>query len=63
MNENEQEEIRGENEGKCCDMKVLTLALHFYTNMVASGTDYAMKLLRETSILHIFQFILANNIG
>ena len=44
-------------------MKVLTLVIHFYTNLVASGAPYAQKILRETSILHIFQYILTNNIG
>ena len=44
-------------------MKVLSLVLHFYTNMVASGPEYASKLLHETSIQHIFQYILQNDIA
>ena len=43
-------------------MKVLTLVLHFYTNLAASSAAFTFKMLRETSIVHIFQYILQNNI-
>ena len=29
------------NQPGCCDMKVLSLVIHFYGNMVASGPEYS----------------------
>ena len=52
----EEEAVRGSN--KKFDMKVLTMVLDFYTNMIVSGTEYTEKMLRETSIVHLLQFIL-----
>ena len=39
-------------------MKVLMFVLDFYLNMIASGNEYMDKMLRETSIVHLLQFIL-----
>ena len=35
------------------DMKVVFMAVHFYANFAASGAEYAHKLLRDTSIVHL----------
>ena len=45
------------------DMKVLSLALHFYTNIAASGHGFTLKILRETRTPNLLQFILKNNIA
>lgn len=43
-----------------CDLKVLTLALHFYQNIGASGPEYLQKLLSESSMLQIVEFFTSN---
>lgn len=44
-------------------MKVVSLALGFFNNIVASGHQFVEKILSETCIMHLFQFMLANNIA
>ena len=45
------QEALSEPEGP--DMKVVFMALHFYANFAASGPEYAHKLLRDTSVVHL----------
>ena len=39
-------------------MKVLTMVLDFYQNIIASGSEYVEKMLRESSIVYLLQFVL-----
>ena len=53
-----QEDEAGRGSNKKFDMKVLTMVLDFYTNIIVSGNEYTEKMLRETSIVHLLQFVL-----
>ena len=39
------------------DMKSLTLVLHFYANLVVTGPEFAQKVLRETNLLCLFEYM------
>ena len=39
-------------------MKILVLVLQFYSNMVATGAEYANKILQETSLLFFLQHLI-----
>lgn len=42
------------------DLKLLLCILHFFNNIIASGREYVLKVVRETSLLYAIQHILAN---
>ncbi len=44
------------------DMKVLHLVAHLYANLVVTAPEFAHKVLKETSILHMFHCILSNDL-
>ena len=45
------------------DMKVLSLVLHLYANIAASGHEYLSKLISETSVQAILGNILSSNLA
>ena len=45
------------------DMNVLSLVLHFYTNISASGHQYLTKIMDETSVKAILEYILKCNLA
>ena len=41
-------------------MKVFTMILQLYANLIATGPEYADKVMRETSLLNLFFVIIDN---
>ena len=44
------------------DMKVLHMVAHLYANLVVTAPEFVHKVLRETSMLHMLHYILANDL-
>ena len=42
-------------------MKVLSLVLHLYANIAASGHEYLSKIMSETSVQTILEYVLRSN--
>ena len=51
----------GLNNRDGADMKVLHMVAHLYANLVVTAPEFANKVLRETSMLHMLHYILSND--
>ena len=43
-------------------MKLLTLTLAFYANIMPNGQEFQRKLMRESNFIALLQYILSNNL-